>query len=561
MTGDNKELIDDIIFTFDRLKQERTKHEKDWNEVQEYVASVIVNFTNPDDEQIPKRPRRYTSRPTHYLKALVSGVSGYSISPSIAWLKLSLEQKELLDYYLVKDWLESVERLLYAEFNHSNLYAQIPRLIEYSATFGHGAMLVDEDIRNNRLRFSTIAITELFFDINEYEEVETVYRYFRMTLKNAASFFGLDNLPEKLQTDYEDKKKWAQEVKIIHAVYRRQEYDDEQKDNKNMPFASIYIDEGSRHLLQESGYKDNPYAVFLWDHVHHTAYGSSPSYYALDDIKLLNKTEEARIQVAQLSAQPPMNVPSVMRGQESVVPRGYNYYETPDQIMKPIETGTNFPITIEITKSIEERVRDWFHVDFFLMLQNDQRRQQMTATEVMELQGEKAAVLSDLVVNLNGALNRIVQRSFNILMTQRKIPEPPSVLAGSGANLKIEFIGPLAQAQKKYHEHTGIMQGIQLIGTVLQIPSAMAAADMIDFDKLIKTGLEGLGVPQNVIREDDDVVKIRQARQQQQAQMQQQAAQAEQQKNVLGNIDKLNQPVNPDSMLQGMGEAMAGAKQ
>jgi hypothetical protein len=571
----DRELIEDIKNRLEYLKTERGKREADWSEVQKWVAPSVLKFTGT--EKIPTRPKRFTSRPANYLKTLVSGITGYSISPNILWQKLSLANTDLLDRYGVKDWLEAAERALYAEFARSNLYAQVPKLIGDAATYGHGAMLIDEDVLNARLRFTTLRLPEFYLDINEYDEVETVFRYFTMTLKNAVSFFGEDNLSEVTRQDYQDKKRWNNEINVIHAVFRRQEYDEEKQDQKNMPFASVYIEDGQDHLIEESGYRDFPYAVFIWDKIIGTGYGESPAIHALDDIRLLNKTEEARLKVAQLAAEPPMNAPDTMRPEVEVVPRTggagvggkagrgrellapglVNYYDDPSLIMTPVNTGMNFPITIEVTDSIEARIRDWFNVDFFLMLQHQGAgRNQMTATEVMELQGEKAAVLSDLVVNLNGALSRIVQRSFNILWRQGKIPPPPDLVAQGGAGLKVDFIGPLAQSQKKYHETGGIAQGLQIAGGIAQI--APAALDVVDFDEMMKTGIEGAGVNQRIIREAEDVAKIRQARAQAEAQAQQQAAAMEQQKNILGNFNKLNEPLKPGTALEAMGRQAAG---
>jgi hypothetical protein len=239
----------------------------------------------------------------------------------------------------------------------------------------------------------------------------------------------------------------------------------------------------------------------------------------------------------------------------NVVPGGFNYYAKPNETLMPIQAGFNFPITLEIGREIENRVKDWFHVDFFLALQH-QKPGNMTATYVMELQGEKAATLSDLVVSLNGALAKIIQRSFNILWRQRKIPSPPGGLAESGAQLKVDFTGPLAQAQKKYHESAGIAQGLSLIGAVAKI--APGALDVVNFDQTLKGGLEGIGFPQNAINEDEDIAKTREARAAQQAQMQQQAMALEQQKNILGNYNKLNEPVQPGSALDEMNRQMGG---
>jgi hypothetical protein len=551
----DREQIEDLKSRFEELKTERARREPDWKEVQKYVAPSVYNWDNPR-EKIPERPRRFTSRPTHYLKTLVSGVAGYSISPNIVWHKLGLDDPAREDRYGAKDWLESTERVLYAEFRRSNLYSQVIKFIELAATYGHAVMLADEKIGDSRLRFTTCKASEVFLDIDEYDEADTVFRYYTTTLKNAAAFFGRENLPEPRRIDLKDKRNWNNEFTVIHAVYRRQEFDEDASGAKNMPYASVYLDEAQNHILKESGYNEFPYAVFIWDPVIGTAYGESPAIHALDDVRLLNLIDESRIKIAQLSAEPPLNVPDNMRGRENVVPQGYNYYTDPAELMFPIQTGTNFPITLEINQEIENRVKDWMHVDFFLMLQREGNPNK-TATEVMELQGEKAAVLSNLVVALNGPLTKIIQRSFNILYRQRKIPPPPASLIDTGARIKVDFVGPLAQAQKKYHESTGIAQGVQLIGAVAQM--APAALDVVDFDQMIKKGLEGAGISRIIIREDEDIEQIRRVREEMQARQQQQAMALEQQKNILSNYNKLNEPVRGGSALDEINRASGGA--
>ena len=551
--SNSKEFVDELKSRFEWLRAERAKREGDWKEVQRYVAPSIFNWDNPKEKN-PKRPKRYTSRPTNYLKTLRSGITGYSISPNIAWLKLGFEDRENKDEYGVKDWLEAVEKKMYAEFNRSNLYPQISKFIENASVYGHAVTLIDELPAEGRLRYTNINVQEMYLDINEYDDVDTVFRRYSMTLKNAASFFGEEKLSEARRLDLKDKKKWNNEFSIIHAVYKREETG-ESKSNKDMPYASVFIDEDQDGLIDESGYEEFPYAVFIWDHINGTAYGESPSICALDDIKLLNIVDQARIKIAQLSAEPAYNVPDTLKGEPSVVPNGYNYYTKEREIITPINTGQNYPITLDIQKEMENRVKDWFHVDFFLALMNE-RPANMTATYVMELQGEKASVLSDLIVNLNGALTKIIQRSFNLLWRRGALPQPPQALAGSGAQMKIDFIGPLAQAQKKYHESSGIAQGIQLIGSIGQM--SPAALDVIDFDQTLKSGLEGLGFPQIAIRENEDIKALREERAQAQQAQQQQAMAERQQQAITENYGALNEPVKPGSPMEDITKQMTG---
>jgi hypothetical protein len=548
-----KDKVEDLKKQFEYLKTERAQRESDWKEVQRFVASSVFNWDNPKDKK-PKRPKRFTSRPTNFMKTLRSGITGYSMSPNIAWQKICFEDMEHNEEHGAKDWLEAVEKTLYAEYNRSNFYSQSSKFVENAVSYGHAVMLIDEQLDENRLRFTNLNTQETYLDINEYDEVDTVFRRYSMTLKNMANFFGKEKLSDNRKLDLKDKDKWNNDIIIIHAVYKRVDFDSDSKSNLNMPYASIFIDESEECIIEESGYHEFPYAVFIWDRVNGTAYGESPAINALDDIRLLNIIDEAKMKITQFAGDPMWNVPESMKEGVNVVPRGFNYYDKHDAKLEPINTGQNYPITMESQKDIEDRVKDWFHVDFFLALMKE-NPSNVTATYVMELQGEKAAVLSDLVVNLNSALEKIIERSFNILWRQRTLPMPPQALAGTGAKLKVDFVGPLAQAQKKYHESAGIGQGLQLIGSVGQMNQD--ALDVIDFDEALKTGLTGLGFPQKAIRENRDIEQLRkQKAEQMQAQMQQQAA-MEQQNAMMTNYDKLNKPVAPGSAIDEMNRQMA----
>jgi hypothetical protein len=188
----------------------------------------------------------------------------------------------------------------------------------------------------------------------------------------------------------------------------------------------------------------------------------------------------------------------------------------------------------------------------------------MTATEVVELQGEKAAVLSNMVTNLNAALQKMVQRAVDILFRQGKLPEPPAAIRGGETSMKVDFIGVLAQAQKRAHETSGIMQSIQVMSALAQmaqvVPGVQEAFDYVDASVLLKKAFESAGLSQLAIREDDDVAAIQQQRaQQQMAQAQLQMAQ-QQEAEVMQNATALNEPVNPDGMLaQIAGAAQGGA--
>lgn len=550
MTEESK--VKEIKSRLSQLEHNRSRFIDRWTEAQKYVAPVVYNWHNLD--AIPEIPNRYTSAPCNYLDTLVSGLVGYSASPNIQWYKLMLENPSQMDEYGVKDWLEETEEVMNAEFNRSNFYSQIKNIIQSAAVIGHGVMLCDEDLKDDKLRFSSITANEIYLDADEHGKIDTIFRKYLMTLRNAVDFFGLENLDQNYREDYKDVEKWNMNVEVLFAVFPRKEYDETIKDALNKPYAAIYVDLKHSKIILESGYDENPYAVFLWDQIPGLAYSNSPAICALPDIKELNIAKKTSMEICQTSAEPPMRVSSSIRN-VSLVPRGFTYINTPDEIIEPIRTGENYPITLNEVEGMKQAVKDWFNVDFFLMLQQKQGR--MTATEVQELQGEKSAVLSNLVISLNETLTQVIQRSFNLLAKQGKIPPVPESLEGQSAAMKIDFIGPLAMAQKKYHTLGGIQQALALVSPIMQMfPNA---GDYIDPDVLMKRALEGQGMPQAIIREDEDVKKLREERMRAQMEAQAQAQQQQMMQSMMQNADKLGKAPEAGSALQEIDQMNAGA--
>ena len=547
----NEELIKSLETRWQQLKDNRAKFEGDWTEAQTYADNVVMNWSKPGE--VPTRPKRFTSKPFGYNKTLVAGILGYAVSPSLVWFKLGMENTELLKEYGVKDWLEGCEKELLAMFNRTNFYREMNPTVKDATCPGHGVIFIEEDIENARVRFTHFPLNEIFLDVNAYGEVDTCFRWYSDTLRNIVDFFGEENVSDKMKANIKEPSHWNDSHEILMCVYPRTDYNPEFKDAKNMPYACVYLDLGGHHILKESGYHEFPFAVFYWERFSGFAYGSSPAQDALPDIKALNIIKKSSLQIAQTSAEPPMLASQEMHDID-LSPRGITYKPTKDSTLEPGRTGENYPITLQELANYEQAVKDWFYVDYFLALQEKQGK--MTATEVMELQGEKAATLSTFIVSLNEFLSNIITRTFNLLYRAGMLPPVPVSLEGQQSILKIDFTGPLAQNQKKYHQMGGTVQALSAVGPIIQMfPNA---GDFIDGDELMKSTMEGMGMPQNIIREDDDVKKVREERvkaQQEAAAQQQQMAMAQA---LMQNANKMGQAPQEGSMMDELNQRLMG---
>jgi hypothetical protein len=117
-------------------------------------------------------------------------------------------------------------------------------------------------------------------------------------------------------------------------------------------------------------------------------------------------------------------------------------------------------------------------------------------------------------------LKPLIDRVFNILLRNNQLPQAPEFL--SGQDVEIEYVSPLAKAQKST-ELQSIMRAIEILGSMANVAPVF---DYINFDNLVKHLAEIVGVPQKLLKSQSQVNAEReQAQQQQQEQMQMQQVQ------------------------------------
>lgn len=146
----------------------------------------------------------------------------------------------------------------------------------------------------------------------------------------------------------------------------------------------------------------------------------------------------------------------------------------------------------------------------------------MTAREVMERQQEKLQQLGPVVERLQDEfLSPIIERVYNIAERMGLFPPLPEELAERMADqdIKIEYISPLAQAQKM-SGLVNIEQAVSFAGQMAQIyPEALKAIDPIG---TVKRYFELLGAPAVMQRSTEEIMQMIAAEQEAMEQQQEQ---------------------------------------
>ena len=504
------DLTKKLLKRFDRLKSNRQNWESHWQEVADYMQPRKADVTKSRSKGDKRTELIFDSSPLQAVELLAASLHGMLTNPSTTWFSLRFKGEELSDNDEAKAWLENATEVMYKAINRSNFQQEIFELYHDLITFGTAAMFIEDD-EEDVLKFSTRHINEIYISENDKGRIDTIFRKFRLTARAAIQKFG-ENVSDSIVTKH--KKDPYEEVEILHAVYPRADFDPKKQDKSNMPFESVYLEAGTGDELSVSGFREFPFVVPRYLKASHEIYGRSPAMTALPDVKMLNEMSKTTIKSAQKQVDPPLLVPDdgfILPVR--TIPGGLNFYRsgTRDRI-EPLNIGANTPLGLNMEEQRRDSIRNAFYVNQLMM----QSGPQMTATEVIQRNEEKMRLLGPVLGRLQSELLKpLIDRAFSLLIRKDLFGPIPEFL--SGQDIEIEYVSPLAKAQKSA-ELQSIMRGIEIMG---QLANVAPVFDHLNMDKLVKHLMDIVGVPQKVLKSSSELQDEREQAQQQQAQQQQ----------------------------------------
>ena len=496
-----------IVKRVDQLHTERQNYANFWQDVAKYCLPRKAYITRIKSPGSKYDYDVYDSTAMQSNLVLAAGLHSYLTNPNSRWFSLRVQDEELNKNVEVKEWLSDTEERMYNALNASNFNQQIHELYIDLGVFGVACMY-EEDDEENDVRFYSRDIVEIYLCENEKEKIDTVFRKFILTARQANEKWG--KAAGDVVKNFMDKKDYDKPVQFIHAVMPRYDRDVAKEDALNMPFKSIYIEVSKKHLISEGGYNEFPYFTPRFNKNSGEVWGSSPAMVGYSDIKMVNEMCKVLIRAAQKVVDPPLVLPHdgyllpIKYGPGAL---NFRLKGSAQDKIEPLITNVNLPIGLEIIENYRTTIKKNYFVDLFLLLA-DPARKDMTATEVMQRVEEKMLILAPVLGRLmNEFLDPLINRTFNILWRKNKLMPPPEVL--QGILYTIEYISPLARAQK-LDQMKSINNFLTLVGQMALVKPEVL--DNINQDNIVMDIQQLYGVNPKYIRDKEEVKLIRDQR-------------------------------------------------
>ena len=421
------------------------------------------------------------------------------------------DQREEID-----NQLDDVTDYVFEVLQNSNFSQEVHESFMDLAV-GTGILCVEEGDAINPINFSAIPLPHVVLDTGPDDKIDHVYRE-RKKVK-------YDQLSELYPNATFDPKVMAQmgkeaETTVLELVCKN--YSKKNEDSY-YHYAVCMNTETVLYYKEISGLGANPFICFRWSKCAGEIYGRGPLINALSAIKTTNLTIELILENAQMAISGVyqidddgvINPDTIQLVPGSIIPKAMG-----SAGLQPIQAAGSFDVAQLVLSDMRLNIKRALYND---MLGNPDRTP-ATATEVAERMADLSRRMGSAFGRLQAELVQpLLQRVIYILKKQGRI-EVPSI---NGREVKIRSVSPLAQAQAN-QDISSIARFLELVGGVFG-PEMLQL--LIDGEQTAAHLAKKFGVPESLIRDENQRKQIAAMAQQmaQQQQQQQMGAPVEQQ--------------------------------
>jgi hypothetical protein len=503
----NGELGRQLIKRFESLRSTRQNYERVLKEIDKYIYNKPSAFSTTITEGRIDGEDLYDTTGIISNSMLASILHSGLTSTAKKWVDLAPKDAKLKNIDSVKRWIDAVVDTMLSVFNssESNFPQQNHEVLNSTTGYGTGCLYIDMK-DGESIHFSARDLAEIYIMEDSNGVVDTVFREFELTARQAVQQFGAEGVSEMVRKTEQmnpDKK-----YKFIHACIPLQDSVNIYKDKTATPDIFSYIAYtvccDDKKVCERKGYTGLPYIISRFEKLSGEVYGRSPAWKCLPDLKTLNKIGESELKALELAIEPIWGVPDDgVITEFNFTPNGVisgAVNEDGRQLLVPLNLGVKPSITDFKVQRLQESVRRAYTVHEYFQKEGTP----LSATEInKKIQDSQILGAPNQFRIRSEYLSKVIARVLRLLLDNGKLPPIPQELIDKSGNFEydIEYISPFTR-QQRFDELDSINRAVQASAPLLQ--ANPAALDVLDIDKWFRLSLDISGAPLSVIREYDD---------------------------------------------------------
>lgn len=355
------------------------------------------------------------------------------------WFSFSMRKKsgETRTNADLQKFLEKAARAVLDAVTTSNFNSVYQQLLRPYVVFGTGAFYSEFDDDGNLVCRQWPVTDDIFIAESSKGDIDTVFRHFVYTARQAVQEFGDDDLGPDIRKDAASPETADKPYRFLHCVFPRLDSEREHgKDTpENKPWASVYVEMEGKRIVKEGGYNSMPYQAPRFYNTGEI-YGRGSAMSAIPALRSINFTTYHYINNVEAVSRPVVFAPPKVCDEGSLKPGEMTPYDSNDGKIELWSASGDLRSPLEFVAAQKESVRAIFYNDVFQYLED---RRNMTATEAQLRYDEMIQGISPVLANLQSEyFSPFLKRVFFELVGMGRIAVPTQFL-DDGGKFREEF--------------------------------------------------------------------------------------------------------------------------
>lgn len=532
-TISDKDLNYAYLTTYQRINQTRVALDLEWTRFVPQSRDLAAHFDptrwyeylNFQDiaKQEEVQIKILNGTPADSLDAMVAGVSAGGASAAQEWFEYDLDRQDLMKVWEVQQWLHDEKKASQRTVQNSNFYVNFPIFLRDAIVNIGGCMFIEADKKNV---FKTTIFRpgqyRIALDADGYptafqrtfrKKVRQIIEEFckRVPVGGGKTELDISNISQNVVTSAQSGL-WDKWIDVIHHIGPNADFDSSMLASKYNQWKSVYYELGvppevdiqqPERFLREEGYDYFPIVFFPWETDGKSPYAiNNPGIKALADTKELFFLEQQYMLALDMNTNKPLahseDIQDVdtLPGGDTVLPSGT---AAKDAIVSLYDVDLDLAQLESRIEKKEQAVKQHFMADFFRRLVDNENKEPITATEVIEIKKEIMVLLGPAFHGLTKfALTPFIQIVYHLRKKAGLVATAPMVMEKSKMTPK--FTSVIAKALQM-GDFSLLQSGVEFLTKMAEIiPNAV---HLMDEYEVGKEAFDILGLPPKTLKTAD----------------------------------------------------------
>lgn len=510
----------------EQYQQRRSNFDQDADLIERFISPIRGGkFYQEQDTEAEiqfRRPEVFDSTAMNAANLLSASVQGAITPADTKWFNLLFRDDLLNEDQASKEWLEECGERLFLALQDSSFELTNQEVTEDMVDFGNGFDFEEAELDDGvytGLSFSAIPIREAYFEEDHRGNVLNFYRRLQWTPLQIKDKFPDDQIPDSVRAKLDNPSSAQVRQDVIFCIYKRHDkrHATYPASPENRPYGALYvIHDDAQQIGEDLGYYEMPIDHVRWSKTSGSKWGHGPGHLALPTVLTLQNMVKQELAYIEKVIDPPSLVSERNAfGSLDLTAGGVTVVADIDGI-RPYEANARYGEAKMTMAEQREQVQSIFKIDQLQLKQSPA----MTATEAQIRYDEILRMLGPTRGRIETEyLSKVLQRTFNIMYRYEQFDEVPEAVieyTRRGGELDIKYLGPMARAQKMDAVASIERWTAGVAGMAQTFPDMI---DKVDSDAVVVELAELGGVPAKLMRDPNEVKKIRAAREAQQQAM------------------------------------------